>query len=470
MTAKQTRRERPETTVRAEARGLRICQVPVSRLRPWSENPRLMPEAEMRKLVRSIETFGLVEPLVVRRSDLLVIGGHQRLAAAKALGMTKAPVVFVEVSDQEAKALNLALNRIQGEWDLPKLGELLDQLRELPAFDITLTGFDGPEIDDLLSELEHEHPLPELEESFDAEEAMAEAESQTGPTRVQPGDVWELGKHRLLCGDATEAANWERLMQGKVAQAVVTDPPYGVHYVGGRAAQAERIGRARRGVDRPSDVYWDDLDPEAYRELLLSGLSLAYAHSDAKAPLYLWFGTSHLRGVLRCLEEAGWQERSLLVWVKNNGAGALFAQYKHWYEPCFYAHKRGRSPRWHGPTNASTVWQHDKPVRNELHPTMKPVALIERSLLNSTSRRQLVMDSFLGSGTAIIAAHRTGRICYGMELDARYCDVVLARWEALSGEQAERLSSGPPVSAGAASRSARPASGRPGASGGRSRR
>ena len=134
---------------------------------------------------------------------------------------------------------------------------------------------------------------------------MAEAEQQTGPTRVQPGDLWQLGKHRLLCGDATDAAAWEHLMGGKAAQAVITDPPYAVHYVGGRAAQQERIGRARRGVDRPSDVYWDDLSPEAYRKLLLSSLSQAHAHSDDKAPLYLWFGTSHLRDVLRCLEEAG---------------------------------------------------------------------------------------------------------------------------------------------------------------------
>jgi len=437
---------------------LRVQQVPISRLRPWSENPRIMPEAEMHKLVRSIETFGLVEPLVVRRSDNLVIGGHQRLEAGKALGLTKVPVVFVDVTEEEAKTLNLALNRIQGQWDLPKLGELLEELRDLPDLDVTLTGFDGREIDDLLAELERQQPLPAFEESFEAEQAMAEAEKSAGPTRVHPGEVWQLGRHRLMCGDATDAAAWERLMEGKVAQAVVTDPPYAVHYVGGRAAQQERIGRARRGVDGPSDVYWDDLSPEAYRNLLLSSLSLAHAHSDDKAPLYLWFGTSHLRDVLDCMRECGWQERNLLVWVKNNGAGALFAQYKHWYEPCFYAFKTGKSPRWHGPTNERTVWEHDKPHVNDLHPTMKPVALIERAIINSTCRRHLVVDSFLGSGTAVIAAQRTGRICYGMERDARYCDVILARWEAFTGQEAGRLPSGSPLSAGVASRVAAPSS------------
>jgi len=225
-------------------------------------------------------------------------------------------------------------------------------------------------------------------------------------------------------------------MAGKLAHAVVTDPPYAVHYVGGRAAQAERIARARRGVDAPSDAYWDDLTPEAYRRLLLASLSLAHRHSDCQAPLYLWFASAHLRDVLTCLEETGWHERNLLVWVKNNGAGALFAQYKHWYEPCFYAYKQGQAPRWHGPTNESTVWHHDKPARNELHPTMKPLALIERSIVNSTTPGQLVVDPFLGSGTAIIAAHRSGRVCYGMDLEPRYCDVILRRFEEFTGELA----------------------------------
>jgi DNA modification methylase len=138
------------------------------------------------------------------------------------------------------------------------------------------------------------------------------------------------------------------------------------------------------------------------------------------------------------MRECGWQERNLLVWVKNNGAGALFAQYKHWYEPCFYAHKQGQAPRWHGPTNERTVWEHDKPVVNDLHPTMKPLALIERSITNATELGQLVVDPFLGSGTAIIAAERTGRKCYGFDLDARYCDVMLSRWESFTGELALR--------------------------------
>jgi len=417
---------------------LKIEHVAVERLRPAAYNPRLMPPDEMAKLRRSIQEWGFVEPIVVRRADMTVIGGHQRLEAAKSLGMTRVPVVFVEVGENQAKALNIALNQIHGDWDLPKLGELLEELRELPDLDESLTGFDPKEMDQLLAELERSQRSQE-DENFDAEAAMREAHEATGPTRVQRGEVWQLGPHRLLCGDAADPASWERLMGGKQAHAVVTDPPYAVHYVGGRAAQQERIAKARRGIDQPSDAYWDAMTPEAYRKLLVSSLSLAHRHSDGSAPLYLWFASAHLHDVLHCLGDAGWQERNLIVWAKNNGAGALFAQYKHWYEPCFYAHKRGEAPRWLGPSNESTVWEHDKPARNDLHPTMKPLALIERAISSSTAPGQLVVDPFLGSGTAIIAAQRTGRVCYGMDLEPRYCDVILARWEAMSGQTARRI-------------------------------
>jgi len=421
-----------------QSQTLSIEQVAVGRLRAAEYNPRVMPPDEMRSLQRSLQQWGFVEPIVVRRADMTVIGGHQRLEAAKALGMTVVPVVFVDIDEQQAKALNIALNKIHGDWDLPKLGALLDELRGLPDLDETLTGFDPKEMDQLLAELERSQ-REASEEDFDAEGAMADADQATGPTRVKPGEVWQLGPHRLLCGDATDSSAWERLMTGKIAQAVVTDPPYGVSYCGGRTAQLERIAKARRGIGKPSDAYWDDMTPEAYRKLLVSSVSLAHSHSDDQAPLYLWFASAHVRDVLVCLEEAGWQERNLIVWVKNNGAGALFAQYKHWFEPCFYAHKRGESPRWTGPSNESTVWFHDKPARNDLHPTMKPLPLIERAISNATAPGQLVVDPFLGSGTAIIAAQRTGRVCFGMDLEPRYCDVILARWEAIGGQTARRI-------------------------------
>jgi DNA modification methylase len=415
---------------------LQIETKPLAELQPAPYNPRVISQETLDSLADSISRFGLVEPVVWNRRTGNVVGGHQRLKVLSAQGVEQTDVVVVDLSPEEEKTLNLALNKIQGDWDLPKLAIVLEELKLADA-DLSLTGFGEEEIGEIFGEAKR-HEFADREETFDAAQALAEAEKAKGPTRVQPGEIWHLGPHRMACGDATDSAAWERLMEGKVAHAVVTDPPYAVGYVGGRAAQEERIAKARRGVEGPSDIYWDNLTPEAYRRLLLASLSLAHQHSDDRAPLYLWFGSIHLRDVLQCMEQTGWQERNLLVWVKNNGAGALFAQYKHWYEPCFYAHKQGRSPRWHGPTNESTVWQHDKLARNELHPTMKPVALIERAINNSTRPGELVVDPFLGSGTAIIAAQRAGRVCYGMDLDARYCDVVLRRWEEFAGETARR--------------------------------
>jgi len=415
---------------------LQIETKPLAELQLAPYNPRVISGETLDSLAASISRFGLVEPVVWNRRTGHVVGGHQRLKVLSAQGVEETDVVVVDLSPEEEKTLNLALNRIEGDWDLPKLAVVLEELKLADA-DLSLTGFGEEEIGEIFAEAKR-HEFSDREETFDAAQALAEAEQDKGPTRVQPGEIWQVGAHRVACSDATDSAAWERLMDGKIAQAVITDPPYAVGYVGGRAAQEERIAKARRGVEGPSDIYWDDLTPEAYRRLLLASLSLVHQHSDDRAPLYLWFGSIHIRDVLHCLEQTGWQERNLLVWVKNNGAGALFAQYKHWYEPLFYAHKRGQSPRWHGPTNESTVWQHDKPARNELHPTMKPVALIERAIANSTRPGQLVVDPFLGSGTAVIAAQRTGRVCYGMDLDARYCDVILRRWERFTGETARR--------------------------------
>ncbi|HUT75599.1 MAG TPA: DNA methyltransferase [Armatimonadota bacterium] len=413
---------------------LHIETKPLADLREAPYNPRAISDEMLGSLSTSITRFGLVEPIVWNRRSGNVVGGHQRLKVLQAQGIEETDVVVVDLAPADERTLNLALNKITGDWDIPKLSAVLEEL-QLANADLDLTGFGQEEIGEIFGQA-RQLLFGDQEERFDAEEAMAQAEEATGPTRVQPGEAWQLGPHRLVCGDATDGQAWERLMSGRLAHAVVTDPPYAVSYCGGRAAQEERIARARRGVDGPSDAYWDDLTPDAYRDLLTASLSLAHRYSDAASPLYLWFASAHLRDVLTCLSDTGWQERNLIVWAKNNGAGALFAQYKHWYEPLFYAHKAGQAPRWHGPTNESTLWQHDKPTRNELHPTMKPLALIERAIVNATTPGQLVIDPFLGSGTAIIAAQRCGRICYGIDLEPRYCDVILRRWEEFTGEHA----------------------------------
>jgi len=417
---------------------LQIQWVPLESVHLNPENPRLN-EPAVEPVMQSIARFGFRVPIVVNRRTNLIEAGNTRWKAAQRIGLSEVPVIFADDDEVTALAFALADNRTAeiASWDEPALADLLKRLDA--GGDLASSGFSEDDLGELLARLDAEEKSGR-DETFDPDKAMAEAEQQQGPTRVQPGQLWRLGKNRLLCGDATDPANWERLMQGEVAHAVITDPPYAINYLGGRAAQEERIGAKRRGAaGEEGDAYWDDLTDDEYRALLIGSLSLAHQHSDDKAPLYLWFASSHLRDVLDCMAQCGWQERNLLVWVKNNGAGALFAQYKHWYEPLFYAHKQNQAPRWHGPTNERTVWEHDKPVVNDLHPTMKPLPLIERSITNATELGQLVVDPFLGSGTAIIAAERTGRKCYGFDLDARYCSVVLERWERFTGEAAEEI-------------------------------
>jgi len=407
-------------------------QRPIGSLRPHPRNYRRHPEHQLAVLRDSLRIHGQQKPVVIT-PDGTILAGHALVEAAKAEGWSQ---VAVHIYDGPYPDAFLILDNRANELAENDGEALLALLREAQQEDILpAVGYGEEDILALLAEVNAAHPRGE---DFDVEASMAQAEAQGTDvvTRVQPGELWALGRHRLLCGDCTAQENWERLMAGDLAHAVITDPPYAVSYCGGRAAQEERIAKARRGVEKPSDAYWDDMTPEAYRELLISSLSLAHRYSDPKAPLYLWFASSHLHDVLHCMNETGWQERNLLVWVKNNGAGALFAQFKHWYEPLFYAHKQGQAPRWHGPTNERTVWEHDKPARSELHPTMKPLPLIERAISNATEPGHLVLDPFLGSGTALIAAERLGRVCYGMDLDARYCSVIVARFEAETGESA----------------------------------
>ena len=426
--------EQAKPTAADPADVLRIEMWPVASLTAHPANYRRHPPEQIEVLRRSIRAHGLQKPVVIK-ADGTMLAGHGLVEAARLEGYSQVPVHVYTGKHPDAFLIADNFSAQLAIDDEPALAALL---KRLAADDeLAASGYTKDDLGSLITKLEMEDAR-RRDETFDAAAAM-EAEPE-GPTRVQPGELWQLGRHRLLCGDATDPANWERLMAGQVAHAVVTDPPYAINYLGGRAAQQERISARRRGADgEGGDAYWDDLTDDEYRALLIGSLGLAHQHSDDEAPLYLWFASSHLRDVLDCMSETGWQERNLLVWVKNNGAGALFAQYKHWYEPCFYAFKKGHAPRWHGPTNERTVWEHDKPTVNDLHPTMKPVPLIERTIANATELGQLVLDPFLGSGTAIIAAERTGRRCFGFELDPHYCSVILARWEEFTQREAVRI-------------------------------
>ncbi len=405
---------------------------PLSELTAHPNNYRRHPSQQIEVLRRSLREHGIQKPVVIK-ADGTILAGHGLVEAAEAEGWSEIPVHVYTGKHPDAFLIVDNFSTQLGIDDEPALAALLKRLAD--DDELAATGFTDEDLSGLLLKLEAEDAHGR-EEVFDTDQALARVEQQ-GPTRVHPGEMWQLGKHRLLCGDCTIPENWQRLMAGEVAQAIITDPPYAVSYVSGRGVDLNRMAGH---VPAQVEAYWDEMSGDEYAQLLERFLLLAHQHSDDRAPLYLWFASVNIRHVLASLDKAGWKERTLLIWVKNIHAGNLFAQYKYRMEPLYYAHKQGESPRWHGPTNEVNVWEHDKPHVNDLHPTMKPVALIERAITNATELRGLVVDPFLGSGTAIIAAERTGRRCYGFELDARYCDVILDRWEAFAQQYAEKIS------------------------------
>ena len=390
-----------------------------------------MPASEMESLRRSVSHWGMVEPLVVRRSDQLVVGGNQRLETAKALGMVTVPVVYVELPDAEAKALNLALNRIRGEWDLPKLGELLEDLQRLPEIDESLTGFSGDEVDALLAELERDRAPDPREESFpEAAEALQQWREQA-PTRVSKGELWQLGRHGLYCGDSLAPGGLERLCNGEKIDLVLTDPPYGVGY----QSTLARRGRRKKAIANDGQ--------EEFEGFLNRALPAIRSAMKRGAVLYWFAGGGGAEPVLAKALLAISQHFTLLntiVWDKVDlGLGW---RWRRSWEAIIEA-SVGRPRVWHGGTDRRNVLRFPRAIpQSDDHPTPKPIPLLEEIVLAAAPARGTVLDPFAGSGSTLIAAERTGRSCLAAELEPRYCDIVLARWEAVSGGRAQQLEGG----------------------------
>jgi DNA modification methylase len=373
----------------------------------------------------------MVEPLVVRRSDQLVIGGNQRLETAKALGMVTVPVVYVEMSDAEARALNLALNRIRGEWDLPKLGELLEDLQRLPEIDETLTGFGGEEIDALLAELERDRAPDPREESFgEAAEALQQWREHA-PTRVSKGELWQLGRHGLYCGDSLAPGGLERLCNGEKVDLVLTDPPYGISY----QSTLARRGRRKKAIANDGQ--------EEFEGFLDRALPAIRSMMKRGAVLYWFAGGGGAEPVLAKALLAISQHFTLLntiVWDKVDiGLGW---RWRRSWEAVIEA-SVGRPRVWHGGTGRRNVLRFPRAIpQSDDHPTPKPIPLLEEIILAAAPARGAILDPFAGSGSTLIAAERTGRSCLAAELEPRYCDIALVRWEAISGGRAQRLEGG----------------------------
>lgn len=415
------------------APGLAPLLRPIGSLKPDPANPRQMPDDQMAALVRSLETYGFVEPVVVRRADGMVIGGHQRLEAARRLGFTEVPCVEVDLTDDQARALNIALNKIHGEWDIPKLAEIL---AALPADLAALTGFDEQEMRKIAREAEIA-----VRAFMDAQSADDIPEPPAVPV-TKPGDLWVLGEQRLVCGDSTDPAVVARVLERDRPRLLVTDPPYGVEL---DMEWRDRAGLNALGPAQPSYMRRG----EGHTNTAISGDTRAdWSEAFERVPsldvAYVWHASAHAVEVAQGLQRIGFEIKQQIVWVKPQFA--LSRQHYHWqHEPCWYARRPG-SEKFLGSRDQSTVWEAASPKmimsgRGEEkadHPTQKPVALMTRPLENHLAPGELVYEPFSGSGTTLIAAEVTKTRCRAVEIDPKYCDVAVQRWERLTGRKATR--------------------------------
>jgi len=400
---------------------IQIEQIPIGELRPDPANPRRISDRELETLTRSIQEFGLIDPIIARREDKMVIGGHQRLLAARKLGYRKVPVVLTDLTIEQAHLLNIALNKISGSFDQELLARLLKELQEVPDIDLSLSGFEDDELKKLLKSLDAREKKNRLE-NFDLDAAVKAA--QTSPV-AKPGDIWLLGEHRLACSDSTDREALQRLMGQSKAVMTFTDPPYNVNY---GETMKDKI---RQNANK---ILNDNLG-DAFEPFLEKACKNLLEFTDGA--VYICMSSSELHTLQKAFIAAGGHWSTFIIWAKNTFTIGR-SDYQRQYEPILYGWREGVSHYWCRDRDQGDVWQVDKPSSNPLHPTMKPLALIERAIQNSSQSGDKVLDTFLGSGSTLIACERTGRICYGMELEPLYVDIARMRWEAFTGEKAKR--------------------------------
>jgi site-specific DNA-methyltransferase (adenine-specific) len=386
---------------------------PIGSIRPYEDNPRLN-DAAVDAVAASIRAFGFRQPIVVDEQGVIIVG-HTRYKAAVKLGLTEVPVhVAAGLTPEQARAYRIADNQTAtlSQWDDGKLTAELVALQGA-GFDLDLTGFTADDLTRLLGEgTDAVHGDPD-----EVPDAPAEPETR-------PGDVWVLGRHRLICGDATRREDLDRLMGGAAADLLLTDPPYGVNYV----------GRTKDELTIENDDLADD---EAYRRFLATALGLALPHLRPGGAFYLWHADVRGLPVRLACREAGMQVRQVLIWAKQ--AMVLGRQDYQWrHEPCLYGWRAGGAHAWYGDRAQTTVLEFDRPSRSEAHPTMKPVDLVGSLIRNSSPPGGRVLDPFGGAGSTLIAADQEGRTAYLLELDPAYCDVIKARWAEFTGKAAVR--------------------------------
>lgn len=387
--------------------------VPLEKLVPNPRNNNKHSKEQIELLAKHITAHGYRYPIVVSNRSGFIVSGHARLEALNFLKEEKAPVDFQDFAT-EAEEYQV----LTSDNELARLAELdLDSvwktLKEIPDVDISLLG-----IPDL--------KMPEIIEPHSTGEDPGAGEPPEMP-KTRKGDVWILGKHRVICGDATNGDDIEKLMNGAFADLLITDPPYNVAYKG-KTKDALTIQN-------------DEMGGTDFKQFLLDSFTNAFTFMRPGAGFYVWHADTECVNFRTACTEAGLSLRQCLVWVKNTLV--MGRQDYHWkHEPCLYGWKEGASRNWYADRKQTTVLEFNKPSRNGEHPTMKPVELFEYQIGNSTKEGDIVLDLFLGSGTSVIAAERTGRACFGSELDERYVDVIIKRWQALTSKDAILESTG----------------------------
>lgn len=388
---------------------METIKVNVGDIKPYERNAKKHDERQIKNVMESIKQFGLVQPLVIDKNGVLIIG-HCRLIAAKRLKMREVDCIRAEdLTQEQVDKLRLLDNKLnESEWDYDLL------LEDIPTLD-----FDGFDIDWNLPEIES--PAEEIIED-EPPEIPEEAKAVLG-------DIYEIGRdHRLICGDSTDPATIERLMGGVKADMVFTDPPYGVAYTGGM-----KIENGKIESNGKKQIKNDALDYEDLYQFLYKAFLNIQKFSREKAPLYVFYTHSRSREFLNAFADAGLKQRSIIIWHKTSGGfGDFMAQYMNAYEPCIYG-SNGNTVDWYGASNEKTVWDMDKEKKCDLHPTMKPVELVARAIRNSSKKEDHVLDLFGGSGSTLMACEQLHRKSYSCELDPKYVDVIVQRYINLKG-------------------------------------
>ena len=384
----------------------------VDKLIPWARNARTHSDAQIAQIAASIAEFGFLNPILID-TNAGIIAGHGRLLAARKLELTEVPVIVLDhLTEAQKRAYIIADNKLaeNAGWDDEMLRSEIEALQD-DNFDVNLLGFEDEDLARLLAAQDAIEGLTDEDAVPDLPQAPV----------CRTGDLWALGEHRLLVGDATNRPDVVRLMAGEVADLAFIDPPYNVAYEG--------------YTDQKLTIKGDRMTDTEFKEFLAAAFDALRTVVKPNASLYVCHSSSWQREFQNALEGAGFAVRCQIIWAKNVFAWG-FGRYKFRHEPLFYCHVAGRKDPWYGDKTQSTLWEENKPSANRIHPTAKPIALIERALRNSSRAREIVTDLFGGSGSTLIACERLGRRARLMEIDPKYADCIVRRFQDYSGKQA----------------------------------